>query len=62
MVKVTVTFNGIVIYQGANTQPQNFENVKVYSGNPWNTQAPAQIKNLVLKTGIFRSHDNLIFL
>ncbi|XP_065641540.1 uncharacterized protein LOC105847524 isoform X3 [Hydra vulgaris] len=46
-----VYLNGIKIFSIINTKPQSFENVKVYSGDPWYNHGNVSIEDLRIKTG-----------
>jgi len=44
--KITIIFNGINVYTAIDTTSQNYYNMKVYLGQPWNPPAHAYIEEL----------------
>ena len=60
--KYTVKVGNDVIRSVYNTQPREFYNVKVYSADPWSTNANAYIKNLVIDPNEGMSPINAYYL
>ena len=44
-----VEVNGEVLYMGKNSQPQEFENVKIYISDPWYPALPGYVRNVYMK-------------
>nr|XP_047124197.1 uncharacterized protein LOC124806933 [Hydra vulgaris] len=47
----TVYLNGTKIFSIINAMPESFQNVKVYSGDPWYNHGNVSIKDLRIKSG-----------
>ena len=44
-----VEMNGKVLQKKKNTNPRQFENVKIYMSNPWYSPVPGYVRNVYLK-------------
>ena len=51
----SITINGVVVHTVVNTQPQQFSNVKIYSGNDVDEPAPCWIRDVQYTTMASRS-------
>jgi len=47
----TIRVAGIIVFQKINTEPTEFRDVKVYTGNNYDDPANAQIDNLIIDAG-----------
>ena len=44
-----IEMNGEVIYVMKNTQPQEFQQVKIYISDPWHSAVPGYVNNVYIK-------------
>ena len=44
-----VEINGEVVHMAKNTQPREFENVKIYISDPWYPALPGYVRNVYMK-------------